>query len=429
MTPFAITTTPHRIRFVAVIATIAATVLLMFAGFAHRAHAETQVRAADEHIITVHDDGVDKGFITKKSTLRAALEEANIPLDPKDRTEPGLDDTLIANSYQVNIYRARSVVVRDGSNQYTVITSYRTGKQIAKDAGLTLHDQDRVSLSTSSNIARDGAPEVLTVQRATPLTFMFYGKSLEVHTFAKTVGDMLKQRGITLAANDVVRPGLATPIVAGMKVELWRDGKQTVVVEEEVAFAVDEVKDADLDVGKRETITPGEKGKRMATYEVTTQNGIEVARVEVSSTVTKQPVKQVDKVGAKFRGSYTTPSQNQTITWNFLIAKGLTREQTAGIMGNLMQEHGFNTTGDGLAQWTGGRKANLLAMPDPYSIDTQLNFLWQELSGPYAKVLTNIRAQSTVEGATVVFQNQYERCGICAEGKRIQYAYNILASF
>jgi hypothetical protein len=26
-----------------------------------------------EHIITLHDDGVDKGFITKKSTLREAF--------------------------------------------------------------------------------------------------------------------------------------------------------------------------------------------------------------------------------------------------------------------------------------------------------------------------------------------------------------------
>jgi len=53
-------------------------------------------------------------------------------------------------------------------------------------------------------------------------------------------------------------------------------------------------------------------------------------------------------------------------------------------MGNLMQEHHFNTDGDGLAQWTGGRKANLLSRPEPYNIYTQLDFLMWELNGGYA---------------------------------------------
>lgn len=67
--------------------------------------------------------------------------------------------------------------------------------------------------------------------------------------------------------------------------------------------------------------------------------------------------------------------------------------------------------------------------PDSYStIQSQLDYLWYELSGPYAKVLAAIQSQTTVEGAVVVFQNQYERCSVCAESMRVQYAYNILAS-
>jgi hypothetical protein len=158
------------------------------------------------------------------------------------------------------------------------------------------------------------------------------------------------------------------------------------------------------------------------------QGGNEVSRKEIASVTTLEPVNQVVVVGMKFKGAYTSPSENETITWNFLLGQGFTREQTAGIMGNLKQEHGFNTTGDGLAQWTGGRKATLMAMPDPYNIYTQLNFLMQELNGPYAKVRDALKASTTVEQATVIFQDQYERCGICAESKRIQFAYDILAS-
>jgi hypothetical protein len=169
---------------------------------------------------------------------------------------------------------------------------------------------------------------------------------------------------------------------------------------------------------------------RSASYEVTIQDGKEVSRTEIASITTKQPVKQVEIVGAK--GEYTTPSENETITWNFLIVNGFSRYQTAGIMGNLMQEHGFNTSdaggGYGLVQWTGSRRAELMAQAHPENIYTQLNFLMHELNTNYSGVRDAIKASGTVDEATIIFQNQFERCGICIQDQRIQFAYNILAS-
>ena len=65
-----------------------------------KARADERSLAAGEHIITVHDDGRSKGFITKKQTLREALAEATIKLDRNDRTEPNIDERLVANSYK-----------------------------------------------------------------------------------------------------------------------------------------------------------------------------------------------------------------------------------------------------------------------------------------------------------------------------------------
>jgi hypothetical protein len=112
-------------------------------------------------------------------------------------------------------------------------------------------------------------------------------------------------------------------------------------------------------------------------------------------------------------------TNNETTVWEFLITR-YTRNQTAGIMGNLQQEHGFQTSGDGLAQWNGGRKARLLAMPDPYSLETQLNFLVIEMNE------SSLGLPDDVVGATRIFQDQFERCGVCNEPARINYAYSIL---
>jgi hypothetical protein len=119
----------------------------------------------------------------------------------------------------------------------------------------------------------------------------------------------------------------------------------------------------------------------------------------------------------------TPQNQNESIVWDFLIAQGFTRNQTAAIMGNLQQEHGFQTSGDGLAQWTGGRKARLMAMPDPYSLNTQLNFLMIEINAGYRSQLT---ATDDLVTVVQVFQNKFERCGVCNEPARISYAIAIL---
>jgi hypothetical protein len=120
------------------------------------------------------------------------------------------------------------------------------------------------------------------------------------------------------------------------------------------------------------------------------------------------------------------PSSNRDRVWNYLIENGFTDEQAAGIMGNLRQEHGFQTSGDGLAQWMGGRKAKLMRMKNPYSLSTQLHFLVKvELAGGYSHVNTMLKKCKTVEDATVVFCNKYERPGIPAMGKRLAYAREI----
>lgn len=127
------------------------------------------------------------------------------------------------------------------------------------------------------------------------------------------------------------------------------------------------------------------------------------------------------------------PTDNKSITWDYLTHHGFSRIQAAGIMGNLQQEHGFQTSdvpgGLGIAQWIGGRRDNLLAKPDPYNITTQLDFMMEELNGSYINTLKALRAANTVEEATRIFQNGYEGCGVCIEDQRISYAYGVLNEY
>ena len=394
------------------------------------AYADTADESLGRKIVQVYDNGETTGFVTGASTLREALQEADIHVDEKDLVEPSLDEKLVANSYDVNIYRARPVIIRDGTIETKVLTAYRTYQQIAKEAKIELYNEDKTELTTSTNVLADGAGEIMTIDRAVPFTFVFYGKTIEARTQAANVADMLKERGIEITANDKLSVESSTPITAGMEVRLWREGKQTITVDEEVDFKVEKINDANRNVGYREVKTPGVKGNRTAIYEITVQHGVETERKEISSTTTKEPVAQVEIIGVK--GRYTTPSENESITWNFLIGRGYSRVQAAGIMGNLMQEHKFNTSGDGLAQWTGSRQQKLRQMfPGSYdTIYSQLEFLVWELEGGYSRVNNKILSSESLKDVTQVFQDEFERCNpkYCMLDQRLIYARNILAS-
>lgn len=127
----------------------------------------------------------------------------------------------------------------------------------------------------------------------------------------------------------------------------------------------------------------------------------------------------------------SAPTSNEALSWQFLIAQGFTRNQTAGIMGNLQQEHRFNTDdvpgGLGIAQWMGNRRDNLMARADYLSIGTQLQFMMDELNA--SGVGNTIKGSVSVEDSVIIFQNQFERCGICMQHQRIAYAYDILGRY
>jgi hypothetical protein len=112
-------------------------------------------------------------------------------------------------------------------------------------------------------------------------------------------------------------------------------------------------------------------------------------------------------------------SLNAAVAFDFLVGKGLPDYQAAAIIGNLQQESGINprlealdTNGKmsrGIAMWQPPRWNSLLAFAtgrDPWSLDTQLDFLWAELPG---NGLDALLTSSTLEDAVFAFQDKFER--------------------
>lgn len=279
----------------------------------------------DGRLVTVHDRGVESVILTKAATIGDALQEAGIAIDQSDAVEPALSEKLVASDYHVNIYRARPVIVVDGTTKQKVVTPYQTGIRIAKDAGITLYDEDKTTLTRTDDIVSEGAGLRLTITRAIPFTFTLYGATTEARTQGKTVAEMLQEKGITLSKDDRVSVPVSTEMTSGLTVRVWREGKQTVTVDEVVAFSTDTIQDGDQYIGYRAIKTPGQNGSRSVTYEVIIQDGKEVGRTEIASIATKESQKQTEIIGVKRKTA--DPAENRLLGHQMMLSAGFDESQ------------------------------------------------------------------------------------------------------
>ena len=262
-----------------------------------KSHAEAEGEGAK--VLSVYDDGQRISFRTDANTVRAALKERGVALNSGDNIEPSLDEELTGNDYNVNIYRARPILVEDGASRERVMTASQTPQKMAGDAGFKLFDEDIIYNNPSENPAVDGVATHLKIKRAKLISVDMFGKKTDFRTQAETIKDFLEEKKISLQKNDEVSVPLETKIKVGDNFRTWRNGKQIITVDEEIEFEVEEIKDADKEISYRQVKELGEKGTKVVSYEIEMQSGEEISRTKINEAETKKPKKQVEIVGTK----------------------------------------------------------------------------------------------------------------------------------
>lgn len=131
-------------------------------------------------------------------------------------------------------------------------------------------------------------------------------------------------------------------------------------------------------------------------------------------------------------GGPLTGNSNAEKIFVYLVGKGLTAQQAAGVLGNFQQESGFDPAiiqggaiadenytpvdgvGFGIAQWTfTARQGPLMALAQSsgrpvIDLSLQLDFLWQELNTTHSSSLASLKAATDPERAAYVFHRDFE---------------------
>ena len=132
-------------------------------------------------------------------------------------------------------------------------------------------------------------------------------------------------------------------------------------------------------------------------------------------------------------------SGNAKEAMTFFISKGWTKEQSAGIVGNLMAESGTtmktNLPGDGgeaygIAQWHPDRQQNFakqFGKPiQQAGFKEQLEFVNWELNNTEKAAGVALRAATAPDQAAIIIDAQYERSSGSARQKRIDFAKKLV---
>ena len=259
------------------------------------------IGASDAHIVHLTLSGKKQTVSTRANTVSDFLARAKVTLNEGDRVEPALDTTIDDDGFRINIYRARPVTVFDGETRIQSLSAATTPRSVAAQVGVTVYPEDNLKQEVSNDILRDQViGEKIVIERATPTNLNLYGTPVVVRTHAKTVGDLLKEKNVTLAAGDTVTPAAETPLTSNSQVFVTRFGTQIATVEEVIPKTVEIIEDSSLSFGARAIRQQGSDGKRLVTYQLELQNGKEVSRKIIQEVRTLEPVKEIVARGKAF---------------------------------------------------------------------------------------------------------------------------------
>lgn len=272
------------------------------------------IGASDTRVVQLYVDGQSRVVPTRALTVEDLLSRLDIKVAEKDIVEPSLSAEITDDNFQINVYKARPVLVEDEGKKVVTLTAEPSPRAAAKAAGLEVFPEDIVErqplpeLNPSDIIKEGGVEERIVIDRATPVSLNIYGTLVNLRTHAKTVGELLKEKNIAVNPDDSLEPSLTTPLTNQVKVSLARVGTKLESVEEDIPMPIEYIDDPNVLRGIETIVTEGRAGQKVVTYEILLENDKEVGRNAISEVIATEAVTQVVNRGTKFVVS--NPSAN-----------------------------------------------------------------------------------------------------------------------
>lgn len=246
----------------------------------------------NSHVVYLFDNGKHQTISTRANTVGQLVNKLRLKLIPQDVVEPSLDTPIVEDNFRVNVYRARPVTVVDSGSRQVTLTAQKSPRMVAQGAGINVYPEDITSFQSGS-VAEGIIGEKVVIDRAIPVSLNLYGNLLNVRTQANTVGEMLRQKGVKTNTDDTFVPSIETPITPGLQVAVIKNGIQVATATEAIEAPQQIVQDDSLSFGTQVVRQAGVPGKKVVTYQIVVEKGVEVSRSILQTLVVQEPVPEI----------------------------------------------------------------------------------------------------------------------------------------
>jgi len=263
--------------------------------------------AADSnHMVSLYADGQKRVFSTDAATVGELLGRSSVKLGSGDIVEPAASTVIPAGFFNVNVFRARPVIVVDGYRSFRFNSASRSSRIMAQQAGLTVYPEDTYSLEAVTDIVSSQAVgDKVTVKRAVPMSVRVDGKVQVIRTQDAKVGEAIKHAGIALGLNDTVTVPQDTAVEPGLAFGIIRVTEVVATITDVIAKTVQTTADPAMLKGQTIVQSEGTDGSRTATYSIHYKDGIETGRQMIALVSKTDPTPKIVINGTKvmFSGS------------------------------------------------------------------------------------------------------------------------------
>jgi len=263
------------------------------------------VGPSDIRVVNLYQNGEQQTIPTRARTVGDLLKRLDIELHEKDIVEPAVTTEIADDNFSVNLYRARPVLIEDGDNKTVIVSAAPTPEGVAEMAGLSVFPEDKIEKKPAKSvdvedILKEGViAERVVIRRATLAHINLYGTPFSVRSHSDTVAELLKEKNIKLNDGDTLSPTPEATLSENTQVFIVSNGKQIAHVEEQTAAPVETVDDYNLTLGTTQIKQAGRPGKKIITYEVKLENGVEASRQAIQEIIVEAPIKKILARGRK----------------------------------------------------------------------------------------------------------------------------------
>lgn len=239
--------------------------------------------------VTVDLNGERIELATFSSDVEGALAAAGVEYADDDLIYPAPSEDLNSGE-SITVRTAKPVAVTvDGeektmkSTALTVDDLLSTMDGVAPGAAVLAGDEE----ATAGDKITDGmelevvSPKIVSIKDG--------GKVTYTSIAAKTVGDVLKERGIKVDSDDRVSPGVEEKLTPGTKIVVDRVEVQEFDLTEDFDAEPNYVDDENLEKGEERVVEEGMPGERERTIKKVLVNGKEESKDVISENILTKP--------------------------------------------------------------------------------------------------------------------------------------------